>query len=218
MRPNGLLSIERVGGLAGNQEIPVNCNAKAMRVAALPNLTGGAMANELSIVTTHNLDHDLYASSQARERALNTAILQANISESFEAYLEIFDEFYADEVEASSETEEEPIRGKARVRSLLATFLVPLHIMAEIGGLLVSVRQTAIPGDAADETHSAWTLELVGISGRSCTVSWRALRKWNGSRIVYEYHYDHQQSGGSLTSNDLSFYPATSTAADQRPS
>jgi hypothetical protein len=218
MRPNGLIGIERVSGLAGNQEMPVNWNAEGMRIAALPNLTGVAMANELSIVPTHNLDRDLYASSQAREHALNTATLQANISESFEEYLEIFDEIYADEVEVSRETEEEPIRGKARVRSLLATFLVPLHIMAEIGGLLVSVQQTAIPGDAADETHSAWTLELVGASGRSCNVSWRALRKWNGSRIVYEYHYDHQQSGGPLTSNDLNFYPATPTTADQRRS
>jgi hypothetical protein len=189
-----------------------------MRIAALPNLTGVEMANELSIVTTHNLDYDLYASSQAQERALNNAILQANISDNYENYLEIFDEFYADEIEVNSENAEEPIRGKARVRSLLATFLVPLHIMSEIGGLLISIWQTAIAGDAADETHSAWTLELVGISGRSCTVSWRALRKWNGSRIVYEYHYDHQQSGGPLTSNDLSFYPATSTTADQRPS
>ena len=176
------------------------------------------MTNELSIVPTNNLDHDLYASSHTRERALNTAIIHANISESFEEYLEIFDEFYADEVEVSSETEEEPIRGKARVRSLLATFLVPLHIMAEISGLLISIRQTAIPGDAADETHSAWTLELIGVSGRSCTVSWRAFRKWNTSRIVHEYHYDHQQSGGPLTSSDLSLYPATSTAADQRAS
>ena len=163
------------------------------------------MANELSIVPTHNLDHDLYTSSHAREHALNAAITQANISESFEEYLEIFDEFYADDVEVGSETGEEPIRGKARVRSLIATFLVPLHVMAEIGGLLISIRQTAIPGDAADETHSAWTLELVGVSGRSCTVSWRALRKWNGSRVVYEYHYDHQQSGEPLTSNDLNF-------------
>jgi hypothetical protein len=175
------------------------------------------MANEFSIVPAHNLDHDLYTSSQDRERSLNAAFLHANISESFEEYLEIFDEFYADDVEVSSETAEEPIQGKARVRSLLATFLVPVHIMAEIGGLLVAIRQTAIPGDAADETHSEWTLELVGASGRSCTVSWRAFRKWNGSRIVYEYHYDHQQSGGPLTSSDLSFYPATSATADQRP-
>src|ERR1700722_19479723 len=192
--------------------MPVNRKAERMGVAAVSNRRGVAMTNELSIIPTHNLDHDLYASSQARERALNAAIVQANISQSFEEYLEIFDEFYADDVEVSSETEEEPIHGKGRVRSLIANFLVPLHIMAEIGGLLISIRQTAIPGDAADETHSAWTLELVGVSGRSCTVSWRALRKWNASRIVYEYHYDHQQSGGPLTSVDLSFNAATSAA------
>jgi hypothetical protein len=163
------------------------------------------MTHELSLISTDNLDHDRYTSSQARERALNGAIVRADISKSFEEHLEIFDEFYADDLKVGSETEEEPIHGKARVRSLLAAFLVPLHVMAEIGGLLISIRQSAIPGDAADETHSAWTLELVGVSGRSCTVSWRALRKWNGSRIVYEYHYDHQQSGGPLTSDDLSF-------------
>ena len=176
------------------------------------------MTNELSFISTENLAHDLDASSQTRERTLNAAIIQANISESFEEYLNIFDEYYADDIEVGTETGEQPIRGKARVRSIIANFLIPLHMMAEIGGLLVSIRQTAIPGDAADETHSAWTLELVGVSGNSCTVSWRALRKWNGSRVVYEYHYDHQQSGGPLTFNDLSHFPATSTTADQRPS
>ena len=176
------------------------------------------MTNELSFISTDNLEQDPYTRSQTRERTLNAAIIRANISESFEEYLEIFDEFYADDIEVGSETGEEPIRGKARVRSVIANFLVPLHVMAEIGGLLISIRQTAIPGDAADETHSAWTLEMVGISGRSCTVSWRALRKWNGSRVVYEYHYDHQQTGGPLTSNDLSLYSATSATVDQRPS
>jgi hypothetical protein len=164
------------------------------------------MNNELGSISTGHLDRDLYTSSQTGERALNAAIIQANICESFEEFLEIFDEFYADDIEVKSETAEEPIRGKARVRTLIATFLVPLHVMAEIGGLLVSIRQTVMSGDAADETHSAWTLELVGVSGKSCSVSWRALRKWNGSRVVYEYHYDHQQSGGPLASEDLSFY------------
>jgi hypothetical protein len=176
------------------------------------------MTNEFSFTSTDNLDHDSYTHFRTREHALNEAIIRANISESFEEYLEIFDEFYADDVEVGSETGEEPIRGKARVRSLIAAFLVPLHVMAEIGGLLISVRQTTIPGDAADETHSAWRLELVGVSGRSCTVSWRAIRKWNGSHVVYEYHYDHQQSGGPLTSVDLSFTAATSAAWIRRPS
>ena len=91
------------------------------------------------------------------------------------------------------------------MRALLCDFLIPFHVMAEIGGLQVSVRQKAMPGDIAGETRSDWTLELIGVSGRTSTVSWRALRKWNGSRVVYEHHYEQQQSGGALTMADLSF-------------
>ena len=163
------------------------------------------MSKEHSFVADGYSDRDLYTSSRARERALNSAIVQANLSESFEEYLAIFDAFYADDIEASSETTEEPIRGKDRVRSLLANFLVPLHVMVEVGGLSISIQQTPIPGDIADETHSAWTLGVLGASGRTCTVTWRALRKWNGSRVVYEHHYDEQRNGDPLTPDDLSF-------------
>jgi hypothetical protein len=64
---------------------------------------------------------------------LNTAITQARISESFEEYLEIFDKFYADDVQVSSETQHEPIRGKARVGSLLLNFLVPFMLWPKLG-------------------------------------------------------------------------------------
>jgi len=150
-------------------------------------------------------DDDLYASSHAGETALNRAVVTAVISRRFEEYLEIFDRFYAENIEVSSATSTEQIRGKARVSSLLYGFLIPLHVMAEIGGVSVSIRQTPMPADAADETHSAWTLELVGSSGRSCTLSWRTLRRWKDSLVVYEHHYDEQQSGGPLTEDDLSF-------------
>jgi len=176
------------------------------------------MANELSFVSADHFDRDLYTSSQTRERVLNAAIVRADISESFEEYLEIFDAFYDDDIEVSSEAGEEPIRGKAKVRSLLANFLAPLHVIAEVGGLLISIRQTTIPGDAVDETHSVWTLELVGVSGRTCTLSWRVLRKWHVSRVVYEHHYDEQQSGGPLALKDLSFNAAKPAAGIQRPS
>jgi hypothetical protein len=176
------------------------------------------MADQPSFVSADHIDINPFISSQTREHTLNTAIVQAHISKSFEEYLEIFDSFYADDIEVGSETTEEPIRGKARVRSLLANFLVPLHVMAEVGGLLISIRQTAIHGDAADERHSAWTLDLVGVSGRTCTLSWCTLRKWNGSLVVYEHHYDHQQGGGPLTSDDLSLKAATSAAAFRSPS
>jgi hypothetical protein len=90
--------------------------------------------------------------------------------------------------------------------------------MAEIGGLLVSIRQTAMAGDIAVETHSAWTLELVGVSGTTCTLKWRVLRKWHGLRVVYEHHYDPQQIGGPLSFNDLSFNSANPVAIVRRPS
>ena len=163
------------------------------------------MTKEQGFVSADHIDLDPFMTSQARERTLNAAIVQANISESFEEYLEAFDVFYADDVEVSIGTAKEPIRGKGRVRSILVNFLVPLHVMAEVGGLSISIRQTAIAGDVATETHSAWTLDLVGASGRTFTLSWCTLRKWKGSRVVYEHHYDHQQNGSPLTSDDLSF-------------
>jgi hypothetical protein len=171
-------------------------------------ITGADNDKKESFVPADHFDRDLYTSSQTRERALNAAIVQANISESFEEHLGTFEAFYADDIEVRSDTQEEVIRGKARVRALLCDFLIPLHIMAEVGGLQVSIRQIAMPGDAAGETHSAWTLDLVGVSGGTCTLSWRALRKWNGSLVVYEHHYEQQQIGGPLTLNDLNFNAA----------
>jgi hypothetical protein len=77
--------------------------------------------------------------------------------------------------------------------------------MAEIGGLAVAIRATTIPGDVADETHSAWTLDLVsGYRVQNCTLRWCTLRKWKGSRIIFAYHYDHEQRGGPLGFEDLS--------------
>ena len=168
------------------------------------------MNEEYSFAGVARFDRDLYTGFQARERALNSAIVQANISESFEAYLEIFDAFYADNVEVSTENQEQPISGKATARSLLAGFLVPLHLMAEIGGLLVSVRQSSFPSNRANQTNSAWTVELVGVSGNTCAIGWRALRKWNGSHVAFEHHCDIQRTGGPLTLADLSLDPRSS--------
>jgi hypothetical protein len=161
------------------------------------------MSDQPGFISADQVHSDSYTQSRTAERILNAAIVHADISRGYEEYLEIFDEFYADGVEGSSETTEEPIRGKSGVRTLIFGFLVPLHAMAEVGGLSISVRQTPIPGDVVDETHSAWTLELVGATGKVCTVSWRTFRKWNDSRVVLEHHYYHQQSGEPLSAGDL---------------
>jgi hypothetical protein len=166
------------------------------------------MSGQHRVISADQYHPDPYTQSRTAEGTLNSAIVHAEISRSYEEYLEILDEFYADDIEGSSETTPEPIRGKAKVRSLLFNFLVPLHAMAEVGGVSISIRETAIPGDVIDETHSAWALELVGACGKIRTISWRTFRKWNESRVVLEHHYDHQQSGEPLTHDDLSFDPA----------
>jgi len=170
------------------------------------------------VVAVARFNGDAYKDSQAAELILNAAILRAEIARSYEEFMEIFERFYSDDVEVSGEDSHELIRGKERVRGLLFNFLVPLHVMAEIGGILASIRQTAIPGDVAGETHSAWTLELVGASGATCTLKWRVFRKWHGSRVVYEHHYDRQQIGGPLTFNDLNFDSANGAVNAQIPS
>ena len=163
------------------------------------------MKDQRGSISAGQFHTDPYTQSRTAERTLNAAIVHADIGRSYEEYLEILDVFYADDVEGSSESAEEPIRGKAGVRSLVLGFLVPLHAMAEVGGVSISVRQTPIPGDVVDETHSAWRLQWVGATGKVCTVNWRTFRKWKDSRVVLEHHYDHQQSGEPLGEGDLRF-------------
>ena len=146
------------------------------------------------------------ADSVARaDRALNAAIVSADISASYEEYLAIVDKFYADDVEVGSESSPEPVIGRDRVKSLLYDFLVPLHIMAEIGGLSVSVSESPIAGDSLDEKHSQWSLEFAGARGRAVRMSWSVRRRWKQSRVVREYHYDHQHDGEALGPDDLRF-------------
>ena len=154
----------------------------------------------------------------AREKVLNSAILAADISNGWEEYLEILDAFYAEQVEVSDGTESGAVFGRERVRALLFKFLVPIHVMAEIGGLSVQIRESPIQGDRVDETHSAWSVDLIGVSGRTCRISWCTLRRWAGSRVVYERHYDHQQTGEPLTDSDLHLRPSSASVSDQRPS
>jgi hypothetical protein len=151
------------------------------------------------------LDRDLYTSSQIKERALNAAIVEADIEQGYEKCLAIFDTFYGDDIEVSSETGDEPIRGKNRVRSL---------------------RRRFDRNDSSDRDcrrcyrRDAFCLDsrIRRSFGRTNTASWRVFRKWNGSRVVYEYHYDQQQQGEVLTVGDLSFDAATPAPQFGRPS
>src|SRR5258706_5149206 len=112
------------------------------------------MTCESSHMTVSQFDGNAYKRSQAAELTLNAAILRAEIARSYEEFLEIFDKFYADDVEVSSEDSPETIRGKERVRPFLLNLLIPLHVMTEVGGLSISGPQTEVPRTTANEPHS----------------------------------------------------------------
>jgi hypothetical protein len=131
-----------------------------------------------------------YKSSQGAELTLNAAILR----------------------EANSQDSPEKIRRKARVRPFLLNFLERLHVMAEVAGLSISVQQSQVPRDTADESHSA------GVGGRRCTLKWYAIRRWIAFRVVYEHHYGHEQIGEPLTRDDVNFNWGRSEVAFQSPS
>ena len=92
------------------------------------------------------------------ERALNTAIVNADITRGFEEYLALVDQYYAEDVEVSTDVSLHPLVGRHRLKSLLLGFLAPPHMVAEIGGLWVSIHEASIAGDSLDEQHSEWSL------------------------------------------------------------
>jgi hypothetical protein len=141
----------------------------------------------------------------AAELDLNNALVNADISNGYEEYLALFDRFYDENVEVASDSSHAPLVGKARVLPIIVKFLMPLHVMAEIGGLAVRLRYTPLFSDRPEEQHAEWSLDLVGAAGRGVRVSWSSARRWKDTRVIYECHTDHRQIGEALTMIDLDF-------------
>jgi hypothetical protein len=139
-------------------------------------------------MTPAQLDHQ-------DDQRLNAAITAADIKESFESYLHIVDAFYSDDVEVILGEDAEPVRGRGNLRARLSEFLAPIHIMAEVGGLSVSIRSTAIPAPDGAGTDSRWEARFRAASGSTRTFSWSVQRRWRDGRVNYERHYDHEVAG-----------------------
>jgi len=149
------------------------------------------------------MNSERFDMSSALDRELNEAIVNADISNFYEEFLAIFDRYYAENVEVASDTTPASLTGKAHVLPILFNFLMPLHVMAEIGGLSVTLRYSPIRADQREEQYTEWSLDLQGVLGRSATVHWPSAKRWKGSRVLYERHFDHRQIGGPLTFIDL---------------
>jgi hypothetical protein len=155
-----------------------------------------------------------YTANIQAERLLNAAFLEADICEGFEDYLAIVDRFYADEIEATIEGSEGPVIGRGAVRSLVAGFFGPIHVFAEVAGLTTALHGEPIQGDTRDETHSLWTFELTGVTGRRCVLKWRSCRRWRDGLVMYERCSEIEQIGGPLTADDLDMRPYASRGED----
>jgi hypothetical protein len=139
-------------------------------------------------MTLAELDHQ-------DDQILNAAITGANIKDSFESYLDIVDAFYSEDVEVILGEDTEPVRGRGDLRARLSEFLAPIHMMAEVGGLSVSIRSKAIPAADGAGTDSRWEARFRAASGTTRTFSWSVQRRWKEGRVNYERHYDHQVVG-----------------------
>jgi hypothetical protein len=129
------------------------------------------------------------------DELLNAAITGADIKESFESHLDIVDAFYSEDVEVILGEDAEPVRGRGDLRARLSDFLAPIHMMAEVGGLSVSIRSTAIPAANGTGTNSKWEATFRAASGTPRTFIWSVQRRWKEGRVNYERHYDHQVVG-----------------------
>jgi hypothetical protein len=129
------------------------------------------------------------------DQRLNATITAASINDSFESYLDILDAFYSEDVQVILGEGTEPVCSRDDLRSRLSEFLAPIHIMAEVGGLSVTVQSTAVPAPDGAGTDSKWEAKFRAASGLARTFSWSVQRRWKEGRVNYERHYDHHVVG-----------------------
>lgn len=132
------------------------------------------------------------AQSDNQDRLLNAAITGANLKESIESYLDIVDAFYSEDVEVILGEDTEAVRGRGNLRARLYEFLAPIHVMAEVAGLAMSIQSTAIPSADGAITNSRWEATFRAASGTIRRFSWSVQRRWRDGRVNYERHYDHE--------------------------
>jgi hypothetical protein len=155
-----------------------------------------------------------FENASAAEQELNTALVEADIRNSLEEFLDIFDQFYAENVELATDAHPTPILRKEHMVPLLRHFLKPLHIMAGLGSVSVNLRFASVPCSRKDEHRADWSLQVAGTSGKRVTLTWSSTRRWMNSRVVYERHSKHCRIGDPLTFLDLDLPPRGTLDAD----
>ncbi len=82
-------------------------------------------------------------------------------------------------------------------------FLFPIHLIAEMGGVEVTVEAQHITSDTPDEQRTSWSAELLAKNGTRHVVSWKTMRIWVAGKVVAEHLYDQSHEGPAIQYTDL---------------
>lgn len=139
-----------------------------------------------------------YATESKIDALLNSAIKSGDIETGWEAFLEVFDTFYSEQVRFEAEGLADPVLGKGELRSRVYDLLIPLHVVVEVSGISVSIEYRRVPSDNERQIHTSWRATLTSRTAIQCTLSWTCERHWHNSRVIFERWYDKHTEGELL--------------------
>ena len=146
---------------------------------------------------------DNYETPRSQDQELNDAILQNIISHDFLPYVEICRRYNADDVDLTVDKEARRTIARETLEGMLMDYLLPIHLISEMGGVQVSVNANRIPSDSSDNQRSSWFVELLAKNGARHTVSWKTARTWIAGKVVAEQLYDQSHEGRTIQYSDL---------------
>jgi hypothetical protein len=138
-----------------------------------------------------------------QDKALNEAILSNDISFDFLPFIGLCHRYYADEVDLSFGEAPRRTVAKDTLQRMLMDFLFPIHLIAEMGGMEVTVEAQHITSDKPDQQHTSWSVELLAKNGTRHVMSWKTMRIWVAGKVIAEHLYDQSDKGPAIQYSDL---------------
>jgi hypothetical protein len=144
-----------------------------------------------------------YEVPQIQDKALNDAILSNDIRFDCLPFIELCHRHYADEVDLTFGVGPRRTVTRDTLQGMLMNFLLPIHLVSEIGGVEVTVEVQHITSVTPDQQHSFWSVEFLSKNGARHVMSWKTMRIWIADKVVAEHHYDQSHEGRAIVYSDL---------------
>jgi hypothetical protein len=138
-----------------------------------------------------------------QDQALNDAILSNDIRYDFLPFIELCHRHYADVVDLSFGEGPRRTVAKDALQGMLMNFLLPIHLISEMGGVEVMVEAQHTTNDTPDQQHSSWSVEFLSKNGARHVMSWKTKRIWVAGKVVAEHLYDQSHEGPAIQYSDL---------------